>query len=129
MATTAPESHGQICWLEVPVASVSRAATFYSSVLGWECNDLEGTPSPGNQAKSVHMFKKGSLNGAFLLVHDEEQVNKVTELASPKRHAPVTTFHVESIEETIKKIEAAEGKVHVYVDSLLSPPVPSRDVC
>lgn len=119
MAENANQSYGQICWYEVPVTSVSRAFAFYSSVLGWDCSDLEGTPSPGNYAKSVHMFNKGHLNGAFLLIPNENGVTHVTNLGPPEQNVPVTTFLVESIEETIKKVEAAGGKVHMLVDSYI----------
>ena len=120
MAENANQSHGQICWYEVPVTSVSRAFAFYSSVLGWNCSNLEGTPSPGGYAKSIHPFNKGSLNGAFLLMLDENEVAKVTDLGPSKHDVPVTTFSVESIEETIKKVESAGGKVYMLVNSLLS---------
>lgn len=123
MAENANQSSGQICWYEVPVTSVSRAFAFYSSVLGWNCSDLEGTPSPGAYAKSVHMFNKGNLNGAFLLMPHENGVANVTDLGPPEQNVPVTTFMVESIEETIKKVEAAGGKVHVSVNSYIGCPL------
>lgn len=113
MSENTNQPHGQICWYEVPVKSVSRAVAFYSSVLGWNCSDLEGTPSPGAYAKSVHMFNKGNLNGAFLLMANEDGVAEVTDLGPPKQNVPVTTFMVESIEQTIEKIEAAGGKVQM----------------
>jgi len=50
------------------------------------------------------------LNGAFLLMPSE---NEAADLGPPKQDVPVTTFLVESIEETIKKVEAAGGKVHI----------------
>ncbi|KIW63991.1 hypothetical protein PV04_08951 [Phialophora macrospora] len=103
-------SYGQICWFEVPVTDVSRAATFYSTVLGWECNNLEGTPSPSGREKSVHMFSKGALNGAFLLMKDDAMVAKFDD---SKKAVPVATFLVSSIDETTKKIEAAGGQVNL----------------
>ena len=104
--------YGQICWFEVPVTSVTRAAAFYSSVLGWECPDLEGKPSPSGREKSIHMFSKGNLHGAFQLM-EEDGVAKVAGAGTPEKSVPVATFMVESIEETIKKVEAAGGKLHV----------------
>jgi len=104
--------YGQICWFEVPVTSVSRAVAFYSSVLGWECSDLEGKPSPSGREKSIHMFSKGNLHGAFLLL-EEGRVATVAGSGTPEKYVPVATFMVESIEETVKKVEAAGGKLHV----------------
>jgi predicted enzyme related to lactoylglutathione lyase len=107
--------YGQMCWFEVPVKSVSRAREFYSSVLGWECNDLEGTPSPTGRMKSVHMFTKGTLYGAFLLLHDADAAAE--EIETPNTCVPLATFGVPSIEETVKKIEAAGGKIFMSVNS------------
>lgn len=112
--------YGQICWFEVPVMSVSRASAFYSSVLGWECNDQEGKPSPTGLEKSIHMFNKGMLHGAFLLLPDDDATAKVANQSPPKKSVPVATFMVESIEETIKKVEAAGGKVNMSVKSSAS---------
>ncbi|ETI21036.1 hypothetical protein G647_07379 [Cladophialophora carrionii CBS 160.54] len=110
MAET-PSPYGQICWFEVPVTDVARASAFYSKVLGWDCNDLEGTPSPSGREKSVHMFSKGALHGAFLLARDEDGVAKLDDFH--KKAAPIVTFMVDSIEETTKKIEDAGGRVNL----------------
>jgi predicted enzyme related to lactoylglutathione lyase len=109
-----PSPYGQICWFEVPVTDVSRASTFYSTVLGWDCNNLKGTPSPSGREKSVHMFSKGALNGAFLLMQDEDGVAKFDD---SKKAVPIATFMVGSIEETTKKIEAAGGQVNLSVST------------
>jgi predicted enzyme related to lactoylglutathione lyase len=106
--------HGQICWFEVPVTSVSRAAAFYTAVLGWNC-DVEAKPSPAVGISSVHMFSKGALHGAFLLVADEDAVAKIADPKRPEVSGPVATFMVSNIDETLKKVEAAGGKSHMYV--------------
>src|ERR1700742_2998563 len=118
MAENASKPYGQICFIEVPVASVPRASAFYSSVLGWNFDDPAGKAVPGglaNSATSIHMFNKGALHGGFLLQAHEHGVAKVTELGPPEQDVPVMTFLVESIEETLKKAEAAGGKVHMSV--------------
>lgn len=111
--TESSSPYGQICWFEVPVKSVSRASAFYLSVLGWECNDLEGTPSPTGRMKSVHMFNRGTLHGAFLLLPDDDAAAEVSD--APKACVPVATFMVESINETVKKIGAAGGTIFMSV--------------
>jgi predicted enzyme related to lactoylglutathione lyase len=125
MAETPSQLYGTICWYEIPVTDVSRASAFYSAVLGWSCNSPEGTPAPGGYAKSVHMFNKGtgpgSLNGAFLLVHEGKGVANVTEMGPDRQGVPITTYVVESIEETVKKIETAGGKVQMSVNTYGPP--------
>ncbi|KIW96342.1 uncharacterized protein Z519_03411 [Cladophialophora bantiana CBS 173.52] len=116
MAENDTKPYGQICFIEVPVTSVSRASAFYSSVLGWICDDLDGKPVPSglaNHAKSIHMFNKGALHGGFLLQTHENGVAKITELGPPEQDVPVMTFLVESIDETLKKVESAGGKMYI----------------
>lgn len=109
----AANPYGQICWLEVPVTSVSRAAKFYSSTLGWESKDTKGGPSPIAGVKSAHLFSNGTLHGAFLLMPDQGAIAQVADPNRLEKSALVATFLVESIEETMTKIEAAGGKCHM----------------
>jgi len=44
---------------------------------------------------------------------NKNEVVEVTDLGPLKQNIPVTTFIVESIEQTIEKIEAASGKVYI----------------
>lgn len=107
---------GQICWLEVPVKSAPRAAAFYSAVLGWKCPDPEkGTPAPSPGTESIHMFNCGRLTGAFTKMASDDGVASVADAANPGRISVLATYMVESVDETLGKIEQAGGKVHLYV--------------
>lgn len=104
--------YGQACWLEVPVTSASRAAAFYTAVLGWDC-PVDCAPAPVVGVKSVHFFNKGPLHGAFLLMPDEDAVVRTADPKRLEKSATVTSFMVANIEETLKKVEAAGGKCHM----------------
>jgi predicted enzyme related to lactoylglutathione lyase len=105
---------GEICWHEIPVMCVKRASDFYSAVLGWDI-DLKGMPSPmsSESFETIHMFNKGSTNGALIVVSDEALISRDADPARPAKGGAVTTFRVENIAETLKKIEACGGKCHM----------------
>jgi len=90
----------------VPATDVARASSFYKSVLGWDTDGTatNGAPSPLDGVKTVHMFSKGLLHGAFLHVSEPSSSDKV---------GPVATFMVDSIEDTLSKVESAGGKTKV----------------
>lgn len=69
---------------------------------------MEGTDA-------VHMFKTSKLSGAFVKMSKPEGVATVADAAHPARTAVLASFFVPSIEETLKKVEDAGGRVHVYV--------------
>jgi predicted enzyme related to lactoylglutathione lyase len=96
---------GQILWLEVPVTDLARAQAFYTDVLGWECNKGEGKPSNLSGTESVHFFSKGVMNGAF---HKRAEAG-----VDAARPGAVTTFMVDSIEETLGKVGQKGGKTLV----------------
>lgn len=107
---------GQIWWLEVPCKSVPRAAGFYSAVLGWKCPDPEkGTPARAPGIEMVHVFNCGMLNGAFSKMASEDDVASVADSAKQGRMPVLATYLVQTIDETLAKVEEAGGKVHVYV--------------
>ena len=96
------------------MTDVARASGFYSSVLGWESDPSSaGTPSSLAGTKSVHFFSKGVMHGAFHL-RDSAGVDAA-------RPGAVTTFLVDSIEDSLAKVEAAGGKTVVYVLDPHSP--------
>ena len=105
---------GTICWFEVPITDVARAAAFYKAVLGWECNqatDDTGTPSHIAQGVSVHMFTKDALHGCFV------KLARVTSIADPSDHSimtPMATFKVDNINETLDVVTKNGGKVILY---------------
>ncbi len=97
---------GQVCWFEIPVTDPSRAATFYADVLGWETTpDGEGVTAPMPGVSRVHTFKKGVLNGAFLVVPEVATVGT--------KMTPLSTFYVDSIEDTVSKVEKHGGRLHL----------------
>lgn len=102
---------GTACWLEVPVTDVSRAAAFYSAVLGWNCDDPENAKPPVLEGSSgVHFFNKDILHGAFVKVPEVPSVVNTSNLAL----SPILlNFMVNSIDETLDKVKSAGGKVHV----------------
>ncbi|SPQ26225.1 b74375f8-e0a9-43bc-ad4c-6d87b52f8971 [Thermothielavioides terrestris] len=108
---------GEICWLEVPCTDIDRALSFYSAVLGWESANPEGCPSPlpgpmeGTDA--VHMFRRGRMHGAFVKMSSPDGVAAVVDAAHPAKAPVLASYNVSSIEETLAKVEAAGGRVHV----------------
>ena len=120
---------GTICWFEVPITDIARAAAFYEAVLGWECSqatDGSGTSSTINPSVSVHMFTKGPLHGCFV------KVARVTSIADAADHTvmtPLATFKVDNVNETLDVVTKNGGKVLMYVLSsfyLTSPAKPCR---
>lgn len=113
------------------MTSPTRAAKFYASVLGWESEaaaaaddaSIKALPSSLAGTESVHMFKKGSLHGCFLKVQGTATGSGDATKGKPGVQGTVATFSVESIEDTLAKVEAGGGKVVVYVFCLLMPPV------
>ena len=71
---------------------------------------MEGTDA-------VHMFSNGKLNGAFVKMSKPEDVATVADAAHPAKAGVLASYLVASIEETLKKVEEAGGRVHVYVFS------------
>lgn len=95
----------KVVHFEIPVDSLTRAKSFYSSIFGWQ---LEDWPMPGGVTytgirtvpvdEKTHMPKEpGAINGGMAQRSKELPV-------------PVITVNVDSIDSAIKKIEAAGGK-------------------
>jgi len=106
-----PDPTGQICWFEIPVSDTARAAKFYTEIFGWNC-EMETMMSPAPGSTTVHMFNKGNLHGAFLLMDEGKHLLNV-DAADPKKLAVLTTLCVSSIDETLEKIGKSGGKTHV----------------
>lgn len=104
--------NGTICWLEIPVTDVARAAAFYNAVLGWTClqpTEEQGRPSPGDPNVTVHMFTHGeSLHGAFLRMPSTSCIADNTKISGV-----VASFKVEEVTQALAKVVEQEGKVHV----------------
>lgn len=91
---------------EIPVDDLEKARAFYGSIFGWNLTDW---PMPdGSKYIGVHTtpidektripLKPGAINGGIM-----KRSNKVK--------APVFAIHVESIDQRVKQVEEAGGKV------------------
>lgn len=96
----------KVVHFEIPADDLGRAKKFYSSIFGWE---LEDYPMPGGMKytgiRTVAVDEKtrmpkepGAINGGLM-----ERSNAV--------RSPVLAINVSSVDEYIKKIEGAGGKV------------------
>ncbi|KUJ20176.1 Glyoxalase/Bleomycin resistance protein/Dihydroxybiphenyl dioxygenase [Mollisia scopiformis] len=97
-----------ISWTDIPVTDISRAKEFYSTIFGWTFPTFGPPPTePVTQA----LFKKGSMNGSFILVEPEKMISSVTSEESCV--AVRVTITVESVDEKIVEIEKAGGKLYL----------------
>ena len=91
---------------EIPVDDLERARKFYGEIFGWKLTDW---PMPdGSTYIGVHTtpidektripLKPGAINGGIMKRNE-------------KAKAPVFAIQVESIDERVKQVEAAGGKV------------------
>lgn len=91
---------------EIPVDDHKRAKTFYSSVFGWDLQEMPGGDEPYTFAitspidDNYEHKEKGAINGGIF--------QRIKEIPNP-----VITIGVSSIDEFIKKIEHAGCKVVV----------------
>jgi predicted enzyme related to lactoylglutathione lyase len=90
---------------EIPADNMSRADKFYSSVFGWKIEKTKGMEEVYHMAYTTELDKKtrmpkepGAINGALMKRSDSG------------KH-PVLTIDVQSIDETLKKIQKSGGKV------------------
>ena len=100
------------------MTDVARASKFYADVFGWESDaSAEGRPSNLAGTKTVHFFSKGVMHGAF---HLRDAAG-----SDVSRPGAVSTYLVDSIDDTLAKVEAAGGKSVVYVFiPKTTPPAP-----
>jgi len=103
---------GSVCWLEVPAHDVPRAQKFYAELFGWESAAGEGTPSPAPGIKSIHMFKCGPLNGAFVAVEHGAHVRNYSE-TTKHAVAMLPTLAVDSVKDTAARVAELGGSVHL----------------
>ena len=108
MAKYNPVTH-----FEMPYENRDRAAKFYESAFGWKMNKLG--PEMGNymiahttETDENRMVKTpGTINGGFY--------QKTPDASS---HAPSVVIQVENLEEAIKKVEKAGGKIQGKVEEI-----------
>lgn len=93
---------------EMPAGDRQRMAKFYSSVFGWNTKMLG--PDMGNYVvvetaetdeKTTRPKEPGAINGGFYEKSDD-----------PESQHPSVVIAVEDIGESMRKVEAAGGKVH-----------------
>jgi uncharacterized protein len=92
----------KVVHFEIPADDLGRAKEFYGSVFDWQLEDMEGldytsvttVPVDDQQIPS----EPGAINGGLF--------PRTKELA-----VPVLTVDVDSIDETLKSVEAAGGSV------------------
>ncbi|MEA2646407.1 MAG: uncharacterized protein QOE92_1490 [Chloroflexota bacterium] len=87
---------------EIPIDDADRAEKFYGDVFGWTFNRFEGAPAYYGLAATGK--EDVGIDGALYQRGDRTQT--------------VLTMNVESIEDAIKKVEAAGGKVTQQKDSI-----------
>ncbi|KAL1865713.1 hypothetical protein Daus18300_007089 [Diaporthe australafricana] len=88
----------------------------------WECTTFDPSPTSASasvngasSANTIHMFRKGSaLHGAFIQVPEGCLVQAWGDEHSGGRvnMAVLTTFVVESIEETMRMVAEMGGRLH-----------------
>jgi len=92
----------KVVHFEIPYDKKSRASKFYSEIFGWKLIDV-----PEMEYTMIHsaitdknnmVAEKGAINGGLFKRNDSAQ-------------QPIVVIGVQSIDETIKKVISAGGKV------------------
>ncbi len=92
----------KVVHFEIPADDLARAKEFYGSVFEWQLEEMEGmdytsvTTVPVDDQQMP--TEPGAINGGL--------INRSEELS-----VPVLTVDVDSIDETLKSVEAAGGSV------------------
>ncbi|MGA2140889.1 MAG: VOC family protein [Brevinematales bacterium] len=92
----------KVVHFEIPFDNKERALKFYSGIFGWKLQDLpemEYVMAYAAKTDKNNMVEdKGAINGGLFQRNDSAK-------------APVVVIGVDSIDETIKKVISAGGKV------------------
>ena len=92
----------KIVHFEIPTDDISRAQNFYNSIFGWQLDEMEGMDYTIVRTVDVdeqQMPKEpGAINGGMMK-------------RSPATPSPVITINVDSINDSLKKVEAGGGNV------------------
>jgi predicted enzyme related to lactoylglutathione lyase len=88
---------------EIPADDVARAKEFYGSIFGWQLQDMPDMDYTVVQTTEVDEQTQmptsaGAINGGLMRRSEETP-------------APVLTIDVESIDQALKQVEAAGGRV------------------
>jgi len=95
---------GKVVHFEIPTDDIARAKEFYGSIFGWQLQEMEGEAMGGYTiAMTTPVDKKtqlptepGAINGGLMK-------------RSADTPAPVITVDVESIDDSLKQVEAGGG--------------------
>ena len=92
----------KIVHFEIPADDLARAKDFYSSSFSWQLDEMEGMDYTIVRTVDVdeqQMPKEpGAINGGMMK-------------RSPDTPSPVITINVDSINDSLKKVEAGGGRV------------------
>ncbi|MEK6793951.1 MAG: VOC family protein [Spirochaetota bacterium] len=92
----------KVVHFEIPFDNKDRASKFYASIFGWELMDI-----PEMSYVMVHAAETGPDN----MVAEKGAINGGMFPREKEAKAPIVVIGVASIDETIKKVVAAGGKV------------------
>ncbi len=92
----------KVVHFEIPFDNQERAEKFYSGIFGWKLQaipEMDYVMAYAAETDENHMVaERGAINGGMFP-------------RSPEARAPIVVIGVASIDETIKKVVAAGGKV------------------
>ena len=92
----------KVVHFEIPYDDKSRASGFYSKIFGWQLLDV-----PEMEYTMVHAAKTDNNN----MVSEKGAINGGLFLRNDSAKQPIVVIGVQSIDDTIKKVIAAGGKV------------------
>lgn len=95
-----PPKHGSPCWIEVPSTDIARAKNFYSQVFDWNFKAATEDYPEEKVALFSYPDPKLSMLGGGIVKHEQDKM----------KGGFVVYLYVNSIEETLTKIEDAGGK-------------------
>jgi len=95
----------KVVHFEIPVDDLARAKRFYSTIFGWEIIDW---PMPGGVTYTG--VRTVPIDEKTFIPKEPGAINGGMTKRSKEVPAPIITISVSSIDEYVKKIEAAGGK-------------------
>lgn len=95
----------KVVHFEIPVDDLERAKKFYGSIFGWGIQDW---PMPGGIVYTG--IRTVAVDEETYMPKESGAINGGMTMRSKEVPTPVITINVSSIDEYIKKIEAAGGK-------------------
>jgi predicted enzyme related to lactoylglutathione lyase len=103
---------GSITWIEIPAVDIQRVQKFYGAIFNWTFTP-HPPPEPGCEPSYV-LFSKGTTHGGFAKLAPQNHLSpaKHPDNAAKEKRAVTVTISVESVDDTLKVIERAGGKVY-----------------